>query len=419
MHNEDKSIHNEGKCRMCGAKKFEEVIDMGSNPTVNSLIEKEDLDKKEPVYPLVVKQCQKCWLVQIVNPVDAHTIYRDADYLYFSGDMPGLSKYFLDYAAEAKKIVFGENDLAHKFVIEIGSNDGIMLQHFKNWNADVLGVDPASNVVVRALRNGIPTLSDFFSSRIAKSIFRDFGRADFIYGNNCIAHLNDLNDLMEGVKILLKNDGIFAVECNYWGGMVDNKNYALIYHDHYSYFSLLDWVFFAKEHRMKVFDAWVTPAQGGSLRVYMTKDREKPITERCELLARHETNTQLNSFKTCTKYRISVHAEAKKLRGLIEEIKKGGKTIAGYGAAAKGFSVLKLAELDQRHIDYFVDDSPAKQGKFTPVTHIPVVSRETVESNLPDYFFITAPNYESVIVKKEVKFRENGGKFITVDCRVL
>ena len=407
------------KCRMCKGKQFELVLNMGDNPTVNSLIEEKDLSNEEAVYPLVVEQCQTCWLVQIVEPVDAQKIYRDEDYLYFSGDMPGLSSYFLEYAAEVKSNIFQGQDLADKFIIEIGSNDGTMLHHFKNWNADILGVDPASNVVVRALRDGIPTVSDFFSSRIAKSIFRDFGRADFIYGNNCIAHLKDLNDLMEGVKILLKNDGVFAVECNYWGGMVKNKNYALVYHDHYSYFSLTNWANFADEHGMKVFDAWVTPAQGGSLRVYMTRDLKRAVTDRCSTLLHEEVTIHLSSLETARKYRTSVLAEAKKLFSLIGEIKKTGKTIAGYGAAAKGFSVLKLAGLDQRHIDYFVDDSPAKQGKYTPVTHIPVVSREIAEGNLPDYFFITAPNYEKVIVEKEVNFRENGGKFITVDCRIL
>lgn len=399
---------------MCGGKKFKEVINFGKNPLVNSLIEKKDLRQKEPVFPLVVKRCEHCSLVQVTDIVDAHEIYRNADYLYFSGDMPGLKDYFREYANEAEAAILTPGD----FVVEIGSNDGIMLEMFaKKYR--IFGVDPSSNVVVRALKNNIPTLSDFFSARLAASIEREYGKAKFIYGNNCIAHLNNLRDLMDGVALLLAEGGVFAVECNYWGGMVKNKNYALIYHDHFSYFSLKNWMDFAAKYGLQVYDAVVTPAQGGSLRVFMKKGKA-PMTARCKALNQEELDTKLNSQATCDRYRKDVHAEAKKLNALVSSIRfKQKKKIAGYGAAAKGFSVLKLAGINQKHIDYFVDDSPAKQGKYTPVSHIPVISRRDAEGKLPDYFFITAPNYEKIIIAKEDEFRKNGGKFITVDSRII
>lgn len=400
-------------CRICKGGDFKDVLDMGMNPLVNSLIEQKDLSTPEDEFPLVVRQCQGCSLVQLTEVVDSHHIYRDQDYLYFSGDMPGLSDYFKEYAEFIEAVFLST---AKDLVVEIGSNDGTMLKHFKGYR--ILGVDPSSNVVVRALAHKIPTLSEFFSHRIAKSIVRDFGKAKMIYGNNCIAHIDNLDDIMNGVVELLTNDGVFGVECNYWGGMVTNKNYSLIYHDHFSYFTLMNWVDYAKKFRLRVFDAVITPAQGGSLRLFMDRG-ERKITDRCEKLASQEIETHLADYETCVAYEKNVRAEAQKLHNLIRDLRVQQKTIAGYGAAAKGFSVLKLADLGQADIEYFVDDSPAKQGKFTPITHIPVISRKEAEDKLPDYFFLTAPNYEKVIIEKESDFQANGGKFITVDSRII
>lgn len=400
-------------CRICGSKKFMDVIDMGENPLVNSLIDKKDLDKEEQTYPLVVEQCQECSLVQITNPLDSDEIYHNIDYLYFSGDMPNLQDYFFEYADDLKERFLENGD----FVLEIGSNDGTMLRAFKS-HYDILGIDPAVNCVVRALDRGIPTLSTGFSERVARNIKREFGKAKLIYGNNCIAHIDDLHGVMKGVKKLLKADGVFVVECNYWGGMVENTNYSLVYHDHFSYFSLKNWEDVAIAHDMKVFDAWVTPAQGGSLRVFLSKDTLVPITHRCVELTTKESKTKLASYETCLKYEQACFVQAQELNKLINGLKAKGAKIAGYGAAAKGFSILKLARIDEKHLDYFVDDSPAKQGKYTPISHIPIVSRETAEDNLPDYFFITAPNYKDVIIKKEKELGYEG-KFITDKCEIL
>jgi len=405
---------NYKRCRICEGKNFMTVIDFGDNPLVNSLIEEKDLDKSEEVYPLVVEQCQDCKLVQIVQPVDSDEIYRDVDYLYFSGDMPKLDDYFFEYAQNLRRRFLTDEN---SFVLEIGSNDGLMLSNFTDRHR-VLGVDPASNVVLRALKNNIPTLSDGFSSRIAKSIVREFGKARLIYGNNCIAHIDNLRDLMEGVSLLLEDDGVFVVECNYWGAMVKNKNYALIYHDHFSYFTATDWTKFAEQFGLTAFDAIVTPAQGGSLRIFMSKDKREPSNQLLGLL-KEEVDTKLQDIETVRQYRDDVVGEAQKLHDLIVDLKDQGKSIAGYGAAAKGFSVLKLADIDQRHLNYFVDDSPAKQGKYTPVSRIKVISRAEAQERLPDYFFITAPNYQDIIIEKEAEFVKNGGKFITIKSEII
>lgn len=400
-----KTIHNR-TCRMCSSTSFRVVIDLGRHPLVNSLVAKKDLKKRDPTFPLVVKQCRKCSLVQLVDLIDAEEIYRNVDYLYFSSDMPGLDRYFQPYADEVRERFLKGGDL----VVEIGSNDGIMLNMFRGRNR-VLGVDPSTNVVLRALKRGIPTVPVFFSEAIASKIVREWGPAKVIIGNNCIAHLNDLHDLTRGVRTLLAPDGVFIVECNYWGGMVKNTNYSLIYHDHYSYFSLKVWQRFAPKYGLRVFDATVTPAQGGSLRLFLCADDREP-TERLQALEREERDTDLNSYATSLRYRDNVLATAKKLRDTVYGLKRQGRKIAGYGAAAKGMTILKCSGIGKKVLDYFVDDSPAKQGWYSPVDHIPIISREDAERRLPDYFIILAPNYADVIIGKEARFRERGGKFI-------
>jgi len=217
----------------------------------------------------------------------------------------------------------------------------------------------------------------FFTNNVATKISNEWGKAKLIYGNNCIAHLNDLRDLVEGVKTLLKPDGIFVIECNYWGGMVKNTNYSLIYHDHFSYFAIKPWIKFAKKYGMTPFDATVTPAQGGSLRLFLSKKKFKQ-TKRYKKLLTEENRTNLNSYSTSIKYRNNVNAVSKKLRNLVLNLKKKGKTIGGYGAAAKGMTILKCSNIGNK-LDYFVDDSPAKQGYFSPVDHVPIISRKEAE----------------------------------------
>ena len=392
-------------CRMCYSTSFAEVINLGLHPLVNSLVSKKDIKKIDPVFPIKVKQCSKCKLVQLTEIIDANEIYKNVDYLYFSSDMPGLDKYFKPYANDIKKRFLKKND----FVVEIGCNDGIMLNFFKK-DYRILGIDPATNVILRTLKKGIPSIPLFFSENLAKKVLNEWGPANVIYGNNCIAHLNDLRDLIKGIYKLLSNNGVFILECNYWGGMVKNTNYSLIYHDHYSYFSLKTWISFAKKFKLKVFDALVTPAQGGSLRLFISKNN-RPITKRFKDLMKEERVTDLNSFETSKKYKQDVLNISKQLRDLVINLKNKKKVICGYGAAAKGMTILKCSNIGSE-LEYFVDDSPVKQGLYSPVDHVPIISRKAANSKLPDYFIILAPNYSKEIIAKEINFIENGGKFI-------
>lgn len=403
------------KCRVCGGDKFDPVIDFGVCPLVNSLLDKEDLDKKEDTYPLEVVRCKKCSLVQTKDPVDTDKVYVNQDYLYFTGDMPQDSDYMKSFDSLIEEIEKYSD--FYDLVVEIGSNDGTILKKIKERR--VLGVDPSTNVVIRALKT-MPTLSAPFNKNNAVNIKKEWGEAQVIGGANCMAHIDDIDSVMEGVQELLAENGVFWVECNYWGGMVKNKHYALIYHDHLSYFTLKNWVDYASKFGLKVFDAYITKAQGNglSLRLFMDRGTRETTLKMKELLE-EEKETDLNSQKTCKKYNEEVQEKALKLNKLISDLKKKGKKIAGYGAAAKGFSILHLAKINEKHIDYFVDDSPAKQGKFCPITHIPIISREEALLNTPDYWFITAPNYAKGIIEKEQEFMKNGGKFILEDGEIV
>ncbi len=397
---------NNKVCRMCESKKFTSVVNLGKHPLVNRLVEKKNLKQKDPYFQLHVKQCNKCKLVQLKEIIDSGEIYKKVDYLYFSSEMPNLDKYFKIYAEDLKKRFLKKNDL----VVEIGCNDGLMLQNFKKNNR-ILGVDPATNVILRALRRNISAIPEFFTDEIAKKIVNEWGQAKLIYGNNCIAHLNNLKDVASGVSRLLTIDGVFVIECNYWGRMVKDTNYGLIYHDHFSYFSVKNLTSFGKKYGLYAFDAIVTDAQGGSLRIFLSKVRRKPTTRYKKLLIQEE-KTKLNSLETSTQYRKKVYKTTRKLKKIINELKRKKYKISGYGAAAKGMTIIKSSGIGKKHIDYFVDDSPAKQGLYNAGDKIPIISRAKANNKLPDYFIILAPNYAKFIIKKEKKFLSNGGKFI-------
>jgi len=398
------------KCRMCESTKLKEVLNLGTHSLVNSYIKKEDLKKKELLLPLRIHQCINCGLIQMIKTVDPEKIYSGGKYLYFSRDVPGLKKYYKKYADDIlKKFIKNKKDL----VIEIASNDGILLQYLKN-KANILGIDAAPNAVLRALKENIPTFPALFNRPTANLVAKEYGKAKVVMANQCIAHVDNLINFMEGIDLLLdKKNGIFVFETGYWTRMIDRTIYEQIYHDHFSYFSLDVWKNFCKKFNLKLFDAVVTPAQDNcSIRVFFCKNKNIKQTKRLKKLLEYENKNNINKYETSKRYQIKVKNSWKNLKSELIKIKKNKKTIVAYGASAKSGTISRCADLGKKLIDFYIDDSPSKQGLYTPIYHIPIFIKKNGYKKKIDYLLILAVNYADMIIKKEKEFKKRGGVFI-------
>jgi len=397
-------------CRMCESTNLKKVLNLGKHSLVNSYIKKKDLKKKELLLPLVIHQCLNCGLIQMIKTVDPNKIYSGGKYLYFSRDVPGLYNYYKEYAADVyKKFVNSKKDL----VIEIASNDGILLQNFRG-KTKILGIDAAPNAVLRALKENIPTFPALFSKATSQLVNREFGRAKVVMANQCIAHVDNLIDFMEGVDFLLdQKNGTFIFETGYWTKMVDRTIYEQIYHDHFSYFSLDVWKKFSQKFNLKIFDAIVTPAQDNcSVRVFFSRNKKIRETIRLKKLLEYEKKNKINTYSSSKRYETKVKNSWKILRQELLKLKKNNKTIVAYGASAKSGTISRCANLGKDIIDFFIDDSPSKQGLYTPIYNIPILSKKEGYKKKIDYLLILAVNYADIIIKKEKNFKINGGKFI-------
>ena len=396
-------------CRMCNSRNLKSVLHLGKHSLVNSYLKKTELKKKELLLPLEISRCSNCGLIQVLKTVDPKEIYNDGKYLYFSRDVPGLSDYYKKYAKYIlKKFIKKEN-----LVVEIASNDGILLQHLNN-KTNVLGIDAAPNAVLRALKHSIPTFPALFNFKTSKLVSNEFGNAKVVMANQCIAHVDDLRDFMKGIDNLLnKKDGVFIFETGYWGNMVKRTIYEQIYHDHFSYFSLKVWEKFSKEFGLRMFDAEITPAQDNcSIRVFFSRNKKINRSKRLKELMNEEKNSNLNTLKKSLEFKNSVKNSWKNLRDSLVELKKQNKKIVAYGASAKAGTISTCAKIDSTLVDFFIDDSPSKQGKYTPIFHIPIMSRKNAFKKKIDYILILAVNYAKIIMNKEKNFKKMGGKFI-------
>ncbi len=394
---------------MCDSKKLKNILDLGHHSLVNSYLKKNELKNKELLLPLKISQCLSCGLVQLLKTVDPNKIYNDGKYLYFSRDVPGLSDYYKKYANYILKNFVKKRDL----VIEIASNDGILLQHLEK-KINILGIDAAPNAVLRALKNNIPTFPSLFNFNTSNLVLNEFGKAKLIMANQCIAHVDNLKDFMKGINNLLDDrNGIFIFETGYWGSMVRRTIYEQIYHDHFSYFSLEVWEKFSKNYNLEIFDAIITPAQDNcSIRVFFSRKKKKRKTKRLKNLLKEEKKDNINSLEKSLEFKNKVKKSWINLKKILINLKNSKKTIVAYGASAKAGTISTCAKLDSKIIDFFIDDSPSKQGKYTPIFHIPILSRKEAFKKKIDYILILAVNYADIIIKKEKNFRDKGGRFI-------
>lgn len=395
-------------CRFCGNPLEHSFADLGSAPLSNSYLRPAHLHRAEAVYPLHAYVCAACFLVQLEEFETPEQIF--SDYAYFSS----YSESWLQHAeryVEAMTARFGLG--AKSQVVEIASNDGYLLQYFVARGVRTLGIEPAGNVARIAEGKGIPTRVAFFSRETARQLVREGTHGDLIVANNVLAHVPDLNDFVAALQIALADNGVITVEFPHLLKLIADNQFDTIYHEHFSYFSFLSAKAVFEAHGLKVFDVEEIPTHGGSLRLYACHDSaDHPVSDTVEALLRHEIEAGLTRIATYEGFDEKVR-QAK--RGLLEFLigaKSDGATIVGYGAAAKGNTLLNYCGVRTDFIDCVVDANPHKQGMFMPGSRIPILAPARLRETKPDYLLILPWNLSDEIMHACAYIREWGGRFV-------
>lgn len=403
------SVYKLGHCRLCKSKKLKPILNLGSTPPANSFLKKKQLDNNsEQFFPLKVNLCPLCRQLQLSHVVHPDILFRD--YVYVSSTSPVFIKHFEDYALDvAKSLKIKKGSL----VIDVGSNDGILLKPFKKIGMKVLGIDPAIKIAKQATKQGIETLSEYFDQKLANIIIDKFGNASLVTANNVFAHVDNLDELTKAVKIILDKDGVFVIEAPYLVVFLQKNLFDTIYHEHLSYLSIKPLISFFKIHGMKVIDVWETSSHGGSIRVFVSKQESvRKISPSVKSIIRKEEKLGLDDLNTYLNFASRIKENKKSLRKLLISLKKKGAKIVGFGAPAKGNTLLNYFKVGTETLDYIMDDSSYKQNLFTPGTHIPVVSPARLLKDKPDYIFILAWNFADPIMAKLSQYKKSGGNFI-------
>lgn len=390
-------------CRLCTSSDLTQVLDLGLLPLAGDYLLENELGSEE-FFPTKVYFCKNCYLVQLVDIISPKRIFKDYRYLSsFS-----LTKHFQEYASQISKYL-KKGD----FIVEIGSNDGVLLEPLKKMGFKVLGVDPARNVAKIANDKGLPTIVDFFNEKTAKTIVDSKGRADAIFANNVLAHIDDMTEVARGVKILLKNSGIFVFEVHYLLDLVEKLQYDFFYPgEHLTYYSLYPIIKFWEKFGLEVFNVERIPIHSGSIRVYLRHKTSSNKSKSVSKLLVLENKKKLYTLQTFKDFAKDIDGHKIDLMKYAASLKRKGKKISGYGAAGRGNTLLNLCKLDNSVIDFIFDHSPQRFGRFTPGTHIPIIDSKEFLKRKSDFSLILAWSYTNEIIKKEKDFLRRGGKFI-------
>jgi SAM-dependent methyltransferase len=396
-------------CRFCGAALRRTFVDLGMSPLCESYPSATDLNHGEVYYPLHVYLCEQCFLVQLEEYETPDKIFND--YAYFSSYSDSWLKHAENYCdAMVRRFDLGGKSL----VIEAASNDGYLLQYFVRRNIPVLGIEPAANVAKVAVEKGIPTLVRFLGTQLANELAAEARCADLVLGNNVLAQVPDLNDFVEGLKILLKPEGILTLEFPHLLRLIERNEFDTIYHEHFSYFSMLSTLKIMEAHGMKVFDVEELPTHGGSLRVYACRADAKThrIESRVSQLISAEEKAGLSSVKGYESFARQVRQTKIALLDFLLGAARLGKSVAGYGAPGKSATLLHYCGIGKDLIEYTVDRSPYKQGRYLPGTHIPIYHPDRIRETKPDYVIILPWNLKDEIIEQLQYIREWGGQFV-------
>lgn len=394
-------------CRACRSRALEIVLDLGSTPLANRLLSASELHQAEQRFPLALAFCNDCSLVQITETVPAEILFRH--YLYFSSFSDALVR----HAAKLVEQTLQERRLDEKsLVMEVASNDGYLLQHYRRRGVPVLGIEPAENIAAACRHRGIPTISEFFEPAMAARLATEGRRADVIHANNVLAHFADPNDFFAALKVLLAANGAAIVEVPYVKDMIDSVEFDTIYHEHRSYFSLRAMNRLCASHGLIIARAERLAIHGGSLRVWIEHPDNRAQTSGATALLDEEQQWGVHRPSFYRAFGSSVQALRARLLGLIEGLKKRGGRIAAYGCSAKGSTLLNYFGIGRETLDFVVDRSTAKQGLFTPGAHLPVFAPDKLLESMPGHALLLTWNFEREILDQQAEYRKRGGHFI-------
>ena len=394
-------------CRLCESKKLELVVPLLPTPVAEKYLEKNELKNEELFCPLDLYMCLSCGHVQLLDIVEPNFLY--SNYTYSSGRSKGLVNHFKEYAEQVcKKFNPTENSL----VIDIGSNDGTLLKFFKDHNLRVLGIDPANEIALKASSEGIKTIPKFFDQNLAKEIVKEHGKAKIITANNAFAHMDNLKEIMQGVKILMKEDSIFVFEISYLLDVIEKVLLGTIFHEHHSYHSIKPLKKFFDNFDMELIDITRNNIQGGSLvGVVQFKKGKYKIDNSVQETLMIEQKKKIDEVETLKVFAKDLDITKQKVKSLFNEIVQQKKVIAGFGAARSGTTLITQMQIGNM-IEYMVDDNETKQGKYSPGDHILVKPTDYIYESMPDYLVILAWVHSKNIISNHQKYLEMGGSFI-------
>jgi hypothetical protein len=403
------AIAARANCRFCAAPLTHTFVDLGMSPLCQTHIEPHELNHMERFYPLHAWVCSKCLLVQLEEYVSPDQIF--SDYAYFSSYSDSWVEHARQYAQTMqRRFALGPQSL----VMEIASNDGYLLQHFKACGVPCRGIEPAANVAKVAVdERGIPTTVAFFGRETARRVAAEHGRPNLLLGNNVLAHVPAINDFVGGMQLLLAPRGQITMEFPHLVRLMDENQFDTIYHEHFSYLSFGTVQRIFAHHGLKMFDVEELPTHGGSLRIYACHaDDNRPIEPTVEKLLAQEQAFGLTEMSTYNKFEAQVTATKRRLLEFLIDAKNAGKRVVGYGAPGKGNTLLNYCGIRTDFLDYTVDRSPHKYGRYTPGTHIPILHPDKIRETRPDYVLILPWNLQREIVEKNAYIREWGGRFV-------